>query len=264
MSASSVILRTLSTAFGGLLLLMVFVTSPNAAPVPVPRSATEEEDAEPAQDPKAAVTNPFVRFAAARSRMTSENNLKQIGLAFHNYHGVNEALPTDIRSKDGKPLLSWRVQLLPYLEHQALYHEFHHDEPWNSKHNLALLEKMPDVFASARVKLKKKGYTVYQTFSGPDTLFRPGKPGLRFTEVTDGLSNTILAVESSTAVPWTKPADIPFVLDKPVPAFGKAYGKRPLALAADGGVHWLDDKITPALLKALITPDKNEVIGTDW
>ena len=63
------------------------------------------------------------------------------------YHDVNNRFPADVLSKDGKPLLSWRVAILPQLGHQALYTEFHQDEPWDSPHNKALLERMPEVFA---------------------------------------------------------------------------------------------------------------------
>ena len=69
--------------------------------------------------------------------------------------------------KNGKPLLSWRVQLLPFLEYAELYNQFKLDEPWDSENNLKLLEKMPSTFASPRVKVKNKGYTVYQGFVGP-------------------------------------------------------------------------------------------------
>ena len=45
------------------------------------------------------------------------NNLKQIGLAMHNYLSAKGTFPARaIRDKDGKPLLSWRVAILPYLE----------------------------------------------------------------------------------------------------------------------------------------------------
>src|SRR5439155_8430347 len=79
-----------------------------------------------------------VRAAAGRNQ--SMNNLKQIALAFHNYLDVNKAFPAST-SKDGKPLLSWRVHILPYLEQDGLYKQFKLDEPWDSEHNKALIAK---------------------------------------------------------------------------------------------------------------------------
>ena len=84
---------------------------------------------------------------AARGRAQSTNNLKQIGLALHNFHSANDHFPADIRGKDGKPLLSWRVSILPFIEQQALFQEFHQDEPWDSPHNKALIARMPATFS---------------------------------------------------------------------------------------------------------------------
>ncbi len=53
--------------------------------------------------------------------VTGQNNIKQIGLAFHNFESANGFLPQDVKDKDGKPLLSWRVQILPYIEQDNVY-----------------------------------------------------------------------------------------------------------------------------------------------
>ena len=78
------------------------------------------------------------REAARRSQCV--NNLKQIGLAMHNYHAQQNKFPgAAITNKQGKPLLSWRVAILPLLDQQGLYEKFKLDEPWDSPHNRALL-----------------------------------------------------------------------------------------------------------------------------
>jgi hypothetical protein len=206
-----------------------------------------------------------LRVQDARIRTQSSNNLKQIILAVHNYDSANGDLPGDILDKAGKPLLSWRVHLLPYVEALDLYQQFKLDEPWDSKNNRPLLEKMPKVFASPRVKVKGKGYTVYQIFSGPGALFDKGKPKYKLSRIPDGTANTLLVVETSKAVPWSKPADIPFDKDKRVPDIGKAYGGKPLGAMMDGSVKMLDlKKIKPETLKNAITPDDGNVLGADW
>jgi hypothetical protein len=170
-----------------------------------------------------------------------------------------------VLGKDGKALLSWRVLLLPYLEEAALFRQFKLDEPWDSKNNLPLVQKMPKVFASPRVKLKNRGYTVYQLFSGPGALYENGKTRYRIANIPDGSSNTILFVESSNAVPWTRPADVPYDRGKPIPDFGKAYGKRPLAAMVDGSVRVLDlNKVSAATLRNAICPDDGNPLGPDW
>ncbi len=78
------------------------------------------------------------------------NNLKQIGLAMHNYESTFGTFPPAyIADKaTGKPLLSWRVAILPFLEQDALYKQFHLDEPWDSAHNKTLIARMPPVYRS--------------------------------------------------------------------------------------------------------------------
>jgi hypothetical protein len=196
----------------------------------------------------------------------SQDNLKRIALAFHNYADSTKGqLPRDITDKDGKALLSWRVQILPYVEQEELYKKFKLDEPWDSKNNQELILKMPALFSSPRVAVKNKGFTVYQGFAGAGALFEPGKK-LRFpASILDGTSNTVLAVESSVALPWTKPADLPFDAKKDLPDIGKAYDAKPLGALCDGSVRTLNlKKITPATMKAAITVAGGEVLGADW
>src|SRR5438309_10601168 len=93
-------------------------------------------------------------------RMRSANSLKQILLAFHNFHDASGKFPTAASySKDGKPLLSWRVQILPFIEQTNLYNEFHVDEPWDSEHNKKLIPRMPKIFGSLNVAANQEGKT---------------------------------------------------------------------------------------------------------
>ncbi len=261
---------------------LTIATTTVSAPVGKSKSIAAEETVTPAIDLAKLAGDTKLRAAAERNLKASANNLKALGVAMHNYAGDNEAnLSGDILDKEGNPLLSWRVRLLPYLggardflappgtsrpaPHAALYKQFKLNEPWDSKHNLALLTKMPDVFASPRVRVKRKGYTVYQIFSGPDAVFNSGKTTYKISTIPDGTSYTLFAVETSMAVPWTKPADIPFDKDKAVPDIGKAYGGRPLGAMLDGSVRVLDlKKILPETLKTAIMPCDGQVLGKDW
>src|SRR5258708_15521277 len=100
---------------------------------------------------------------------------------------------------------------------------------------------------------------VYQAFGGEGALFEPGKT-LRIASIVDGTSNTIMAVESSLAVPWSKPADLPFDVKQDLPNIGKAYGAKPLAALFDGSVRTLNLKtLTPQTFKASITVSGGKV-----
>src|SRR5262245_22452014 len=128
----------------------------------------------------------------------SANNLKQLALAIHNYSFEHNRWPAPaIYSKDKTPLLSWRVLLLPYLEQEQLYKEFHLDEPWDSPRNITLLPKMPELFefyADHKSRLPNKTY--YRVFVGPGAPFE-GPERLYLGSFADGKSNTFLIVEAA-------------------------------------------------------------------
>jgi hypothetical protein len=175
----------------------------------------------------------------ASRRMRSIDNLKQIGLAMHNYYDAHKHLPPPaIYSPDGKPLLSWRVILLPYLEQNALYKEFHLDEPWDSPHNLKLAQTLPVDFLSPKSKIKEPGRTNYVLPVGPGTMFE-GHEGKTFKEITDGISRTIMAVEvdDEHAVIWSKPDDLPYDPKEPAKSLGGHFKDVFVALMGDGAVR---------------------------
>lgn len=207
------------------------------------------------------------KMREAAGRAQSMNNMKQLALATVNYADTMRGqLPAHaIYSKDGKPLLSWRVMILPYIEQDALYKQFHLNEPWDSEHNKKLLAKMPKVFAHpADEKTLKEHTTYYQAFVGNGAFFE-GKQGLRFpASITDGTSNTIMFVEASKAVPWTKPEDVPFDPDKPLPKLGLPGHSYFLVAMCDGSAHAVSHGVTKETLRAAITRDAGDILGSDW
>ncbi|MCE9565906.1 MAG: DUF1559 domain-containing protein [Planctomycetes bacterium] len=205
-----------------------------------------------------------VREAAAR--MQSQNNLKQIAIAVHAYNDANGHLPQDIVDKNGKPLLSWRVAILPYIEQDALYKQFKLDEPWDSANNKQWSQMTIKTFLSPNAVLASPaGKTNYQGFVGPGTIFEPGKK-ITFAGITDGLSNTIMVVETADGVDWAKPGGIPFDPKKPLPKLTSVSGNGFMNVAmGDGSVRTVSLKtITEKTLKAAITRNGGEVLGDDW
>jgi len=200
------------------------------------------------------------REAARRSQCA--NNLKQIGLALLNYENAHKSFPPAYSvDKNGKPLLSWRVLILPYLEQNPLYQQFHLDEPWDSEHNKKLIDVTVMCYRCPS-GLPLPGKTTYLTVRGKDTIFPAGEKGIDIAAIRDGTSNTILVVEAGdqSAVEWTKPDD--FTPDEKNPTKG-LLGHHPggfNVVMADCSVHFLSAGIDPNVLRALSTRNGGEVI----
>jgi prepilin-type processing-associated H-X9-DG protein len=199
-----------------------------------------------------------VREAAARTQ--SANNLKQIALAIHSYHDTYKSFPAAaICDGNGKPLLSWRVTILPYIEQDQLYKQFKLDEPWDSEHNRKLIAQIPPIYVIPAAP-HKAGETYYRVFAGGGAGLEI-KKGISFRNITDGTSNTIFAFEAAESVPWTKPDEPVYDAKRPLPKFGNFYGSgRFNAAFFDGSVHFLRNDLPEATLRALITRAGGEVV----
>jgi hypothetical protein len=201
------------------------------------------------------------RMRQSASSMQSVNNLKQIALAMHNYQSTYNHLPPQATySKDGKPLLSWRVLILPFIEQDALYRQFKLDEAWDSPNNKKLLAQMPKVYADPNAP-PTQTMTYYQGFVGPGAFFE-GKKGLSLpNDFPDGTSNTLMVVEAANPVPWTRPDDLQYDPNKPLPKLGGFVDNRFAAAYCDGSVRMLKQNIKESVLRALITRNGGEVVN---
>jgi hypothetical protein len=159
------------------------------------------------------------------------------------------------------------VTILPFLGEDRLYKEFHLDEPWDSEHNGKLIERMPKVFATADAGPEqiREGLTTVQVLTGPGTVFASPSKETRVADVHDGMSYTLAIVEAmpENAVPWTKPADIPFNAKQPLAGVGNPRRQRGLFVAAflDGHIQVIDPGVDPDVFEALVTPAGGEAVS---
>jgi prepilin-type processing-associated H-X9-DG protein len=210
----------------------------------------------------------FINAVRESRRERCAAQLKRIGVAFHEYHNAHEHFPApSLAGRDGKPLLSWRVALLPYLGYRSLYERFRLDEPWDSPHNRALLLEMPAEFACPAGSGGGKGQTGYLVIVGPitepgniNTPFEPTR-GAEIREVIDGTSNTILVLETDALVPWTKPDDLTWERDGPLPLLASPHLGGAHVVFADGSTRFLKSAIDRRVLLALVTMNGNEVLS---
>ncbi len=221
-------------------------------------------DAQKASKWATALTVPILGAAARRQCMT---NLKQIGLAFHNYADANKHFPASANRDRGKFPYSWRVAILPYINEQELFNQYRFDEPWNSPNNSKLIDRMPAIYAYPTWSggPSNRSQTSYFVLTGDSTIGGT-EGGATIAEITDGTSNTILAVESSHQIPWTKPEDIQVAPKDPTSLLPDLGGFTPEGfnvLFADGSVRFVKKSVKPDVLKALMTKNGGEVVPSD-
>ena len=217
----------------------------------------------------------FAPIQAAREaarRTTSQNNIKQIALAlyvFHERHGKLPALYSTDAS--GKPLLSWRVHLLPYLENEELYLRFRLDEPWDSEHNQALIREMPVVFRCPETAVDRFVTNYLAISSESSFLTSPAKAmfgattplGISTKQVSDGTSFTIAIVEVSDdrACEWTRPQDFRVVADSPLDGLGHARDPKVFLTAfGDGSTRVLSRDLDLKTFLGLTTRNGGEPV----
>lgn len=192
-----------------------------------------------------------VKARSAAQSMQSSNNMKQLMLAMHMHHDAKNCFPAPaVLSGDGKPLLSWRVAVLPYIEQEDLYKKFKLDEPWDSDHNKKLIPLMPRTFAPEGENLQP-GHTPYVVPVGKKTMFF-GPKGGKLGEVTDGTSNTValIQVPANRAVIWTKPDDLD--ADLPFDALTKGFGDRITVGFGDGSIRRLKFPLKEEVFRNLL------------
>jgi hypothetical protein len=200
---------------------------------------------------------PAVQAAREAARRTQcRNNLRQLGLCLHNYHDVHKRFPAHANyDANGKPLLSWRVHILPFMEEQALYEQFHLDEPWDSEHNRTLIPLMPPFYACPSSPSAMAEHRSSYVAAVGEGLFMEGKEGLSIGAIKDGTSKTIMLVEvpDEHAPIWTAPDDVEIDRQNPAANLGSRHPGIFVALYADVHVEETTLDVDPVLLWKLFT-----------
>jgi prepilin-type processing-associated H-X9-DG protein len=201
------------------------------------------------------------REAARRSQCT--NNLKQIALAMHNYHDTYKCFPPAvITDQNGRPMRSWRVAILPFLEQAALYEAYKSDEPWDGPNNRALGNIAIPTYRCPSDPSPVPTETNYVMIVGKGAFGGLPNEAIRVSDIRDGTSNTIMIVEvTGSGIPWMEPRDLSVeeIQREINDGSGKwISSKHPggvnVALC-DGSVRFLAQTIDRNILRSLIDPN---------
>ncbi len=205
-----------------------------------------------------ALTDGLEATLQAAKKTEAMNNLKQTVLAFHNFESANGKFPSPVMVHESGKKYSWRIAILPYIGEQELYDQYDFTQEWDSPHNREVTSHMPDVFRSDTDD-KDSTNASWFMLSGPDGIF-DGENAKGFAQITDGTSNTIIAVEAKRNVHWAKPEDINVDTERGLPKFGGFYKNGFNAAMADGSVRFISDKVDQDVLWQLYTAAGGEVV----
>jgi Protein of unknown function (DUF1559) len=189
-------------------------------------------------------------------------------LAVANYHETYGCFPPAyVVDRDGKPLHSWRVLLLPFLGQQELYSAYNFDEPWDGPNNRTLADKVGRIYLRSGLESDQVRTTSFVAVVGQETAWR-GAESLSYKDLGDGSSYTLMVVE----VPdgqflWMEPRDLRF--DRMSDRINDRSGRRlglgsrlggARVVSADGSVRTLPDDFDPRKLRAMLTANGGERI----
>ena len=203
-------------------------------------------------------------------RMQCTNHMKQIGLAMHTYHDKYKCLPpVYTMDKDGNPLHSWRVLLLPFIEQTALYRQIHLDEPWDSEYNKQFHSQMVSAYSCPSNSGSMVGGTDYSVVVGEETPFHATGNSPKLSYIQDGTSNTICLVERKTPICWMEPTqEITFEqacqgINVSENGIGSNHSGGVNVGIFDGSIRFISDTIDLDALRAAFTRAGGESIPLD-
>jgi prepilin-type processing-associated H-X9-DG protein len=230
---------------------------------------------------------PAVQSArGAARRSTSKNNLKQIGLALHNYHDVYSSFPQGTQPNEDlktEKRLSWQANILPFLDQAPLYNQIDFDEAWDGDANKELMKTRLQVLQNPGTELEKEpkhGTTHYVGIAGigknaatlPITDKNAGVFGYnrktRIADITDGTSNTLMVSEASKSFGAWGAGGVGTIrgfvkkpyINGPDGIGGPSKGGCNI-LFCDGAVRFISEKIDATVLENLARMHDGNVVG---
>ena len=189
--------------------------------------------------------------------MASGARLIKVSRALADVMDALEKFPYSHR-RNGKPLLSWRVALLPFMGHEELFRKFNLEEPWDSDHNRKLLSEIPEEFLYA--DLDDQTLTRIAMPSGRSMFWNPNSD-FTYDRCRDGLKHSVLFYETSKPIPWTKPTEPLIESDNPHKSIYWHSNELGYVATASHEQKRIGEKMSKDDLTSVLTANGGEVVS---
>lgn len=211
------------------------------------------------------------REAARKSQCSG--HCSTVRMALLNYHSNYGSFPpASITDENGRPMHSWRVLLLPFLEQGRLYDRYDFSEPWDGPNNRKLAGEFISVYrcpsepASTPVTM-----TNFVFITGPGTPWPDANKGPSLEDFVDGAATTFLFVEvADSGIHWMEPRD--FHIQQMNPQINSKSGQG-ISSRHRGGAHvswagghnsWLSEQTDVSTVRAMMTIHGGENLPGNW
>jgi prepilin-type processing-associated H-X9-DG protein len=206
------------------------------------------------------------------------HQVRMISMALQGYHDTHGSFPPAyIADENGRPMHSWRVLILPYLDQDNIYGRYNFDEPWDGPNNSKLAAQMPYYFQCLLDPAKGGPQTSFVAVVGPRTVWS-GSEQLSLDDFADDPSETLMVVEiANSGIHWMEPRDLNIseMTLEVNPKNGRGISSRhagfkfPRELGganvgfADGSVRFLPETTLPEDLRAMLTRSGGESVDLE-
>ncbi len=208
------------------------------------------------------------RRVVARSQ--AKNNLKQLGLAMHNYHEVHGGFPTGgAFDESGRGLHSWTTALLPHFEPSAsadVLADIQRNRPWDAPVNRWIMQQPFSELLEPNMPketwIDERGFAATH-YAANSWLMGPNA-SLAIRNIKDGTTNTLMIGQIRDQIPaWGNPVNWrdPTRKLNSAGAFGSLHAGVVQFVLADGSVRAISENIDPRVMRAIASPAGGEPVG---